>query len=166
MNKILFKIGSGAFLKNGNHYLLMKRSQNRKLFPNVWCYIGGHIQKDEFNDPLKACYREIEEETGIKRNHIYNLNLRYILISMYSNIVYQNYVYFGETDEEKFIDTEEGKLHWIEEKNLLKLEFEKNFMELIEHYLQNKFYGKIIIGTTGKESNTLKMNWSILESFE
>ncbi|WP_461246058.1 NUDIX hydrolase [Treponema sp. R6D11] len=75
-NKIILQNSSGAFLKNGESYLLIKRSPTRTIAPNIWSCIGGHMEKDEINDPLEACLREVEEETGIKREHIYNLKLR------------------------------------------------------------------------------------------
>ena len=164
--KIILENSSGAFLKNENRYLLIKRSPNRKIAPNLWSCIGGHMEKDEINNPLEACLREIEEETGIKREHIYNMNLRYIIIRQYKNVIRQNYIYFGETDQKEFTDTEEGTLHWIDEKNLLTKEYTKTYMEMIKHYIENKFNKKIIMGIAGKELNGLKMNWSILEDFE
>jgi 8-oxo-dGTP diphosphatase len=165
-NKIILENGSGAFLKNGNRYLLMKRSSAKKIAPNLWSCVGGGMEKDEINKPLEACLREIEEETGIKREYIYNLNLRCIIIRQYKNIIRQNYIYFGETDKNEFIDTEEGTLHWIEEENLLTKEYTKTYTEMMKHYLQNKYNKKIIVGITRNELNGLKMNWSILEDFE
>jgi len=165
-DKIVLQNSSGAFLKNGNCYLLMKRSSTRKIAPNIWSCIGGHMEKDEINNPLETCLREIEEETGIKRGNIYNLNLRYIIVRQYKNIIRQNYIYFRDTDKKEFKDTEEGTLHWIEEEKLLDKEYTKTYMEMMKHCLQNKYNEKIIVGIAGKESNGLKMNWAILEDFE
>jgi 8-oxo-dGTP diphosphatase len=165
-NKIILQNSSGAFLKNGESYLLIKRSPTRIIAPNVWSCIGGHMGKDEINDPLEACLREVEEETGIKREHVYNLNLRYIIIRQYKNIIRQNYIYFGDTDIKEFKDTEEGTLHWIEEEKLLEKEFTKTYVEMMKHYLQNKYNKKIVVGIAGKESNKLNMNWAIVEDFE
>jgi 8-oxo-dGTP diphosphatase len=165
-NKIILQNSSGAFLKNGNRYLLMKRSSSRIIAPNLWSCIGGHIEKEEINDPLEACLREIEEETGIKRDHIYNINLRYIIIRQFKNTIRQNYIYFGDTDTKEFNDTEEGTLHWIEEGKLLEKEFTKTYTEMIKHYFQNRNNGKIIVGIAGRKINELNMNWAIVEDFE
>ena len=70
-NIITAKIGSGAFLKNNDRYLLIKRSPEKEIAPNVWSCIGGHMEKEEINDPLVTCLREIEEETGITKEHIF-----------------------------------------------------------------------------------------------
>jgi len=165
-SKIILQNSSGAFLRNGNSYLLMKRSPTRTIAPNIWSCVGGHMEKEEINDPLETCLREIEEETGIKREHIYNLNLRYIIIRRYKNTIRQNYIYFGDTDIKDFKDTEEGTLHWIEEDKLLEKEFTKTFTEMMKHYLQNKNNEKIVVGIAGKKANQLNMNMVIVEDFE
>ena len=167
-NKIILQNASGAFLINGDNYLLMKRSPNREIAPNLWSCVGGLMDKNEINDPFEACVREIWEETGISKENIFNLTLRYIIIRRYKNIVRQNYIYFGETNVKEFIDSEEGTLHWINEKDLLEKEYTKVYAEMIKHYKQNKILYKdnIILGVSGKESGGLKMNWSVLEDFE
>ena len=163
---IILQNAAGAFLKNGNKYLLIKRSPNKKIAPNLWSCIGGHMEKDELNNPLEACFREIEEETGIKKEEVFNIKLRYLIIRQYKNIIRQSYIYFGETKVEKFIDTEEGTLHWINEEDLLSKEYTKTYTEMVKHYLKNKLCEKIFAGIAGKESNGLKMNWSIVEDFD
>jgi 8-oxo-dGTP diphosphatase len=91
---IILQNGAGAFLKNSGCYLLMKCSSKRKIAPNVWSCIGGHMETYELNDPIKTCLREIKEETGITGEHIFNLKLRYIIIRRYKETIRQNYIYF------------------------------------------------------------------------
>jgi len=165
-NDIILQNASGAFLINGNRYLLIKRSPTRSIAPNLWSCVGGHMENQELNNPLEACIREIEEETGIKKENIFDLELRYIIIRLYKNTVRQNYIYFGKTDKTEIVDTEEGKLHWIEEEDLLNREFTKTYTEMMKHYLKNKYCDKVYVGVAGKEANNLKMNWSLLEDFE
>jgi 8-oxo-dGTP diphosphatase len=165
-DSIFLLIGSAALLKNGNNYLLMKRSLKRKIAPNVWSCVGGKMEKEELNDPLSTCFREIEEETGIKKKNIYNLNLRYIIIRQAKNIIRHNYIYIGETDVKSLIKTDEGTLHWIQEEKLLLLEYTYTHYEMIKHYLQNKSNEKIMIGIAGKNKKGPKINWLKLEDFE
>ena len=63
---ITLRNGVAAFLQNNGSYLLMKRAENRGIAPGVWSGVGGHIEPNEINDPLAACYREIEEETNFE----------------------------------------------------------------------------------------------------
>ena len=167
-NNIILENASGAFLVNNGHYLLIKRSPTREIAPNLWSCVGGFMDDKELNYPIETCLREITEETGITNEHIFNLNLKYIIIRQYRNTIRQNYIYFGETDISEFKNTEEGTLHWIKEEELLTLEYTKTYTEMLKHYLKNKnmLDGKIVIGVAGKYIYQLKMNWSIVEDFE
>jgi 8-oxo-dGTP diphosphatase len=168
MNNIIsLENGSGAFLKNNGKYLLMKRSAEKKISPNVWSCVGGHMEQNEINNPLDACLREIWEETGIKKENIVNMELRYIIIRRLKNIIRQNYIYFGETNTNKFIDTDEGKLYWIKEEDLLDREYTQTYAAMMEHYIKNKEkQEKIIVGIAGNINGKLKMKWSMVEDFE
>ena len=166
-NKIILQTGAGAFLKNKGKYLLMLRSSNRKIAPNVWSCIGGHMEAGELNDPMETCLREINEETGIARENIYNLKLRYIIIRLLKNTIRQNYIYFGETDITELAETEEGTLHWIGENELPEREFTKTYTEMMRHFIETPDpKERIVVGTAGRKSGKLKMNWAILKDFE
>lgn len=41
---------------------VQRRSPDRRLFPNTWDIVGGHLDGDE--TVQEALYREVEEETG------------------------------------------------------------------------------------------------------
>jgi hypothetical protein len=65
------------------------------------------------------------------------------------------------------VDTEEGTLHWISEKDLLNREYTKTYMEMMKHYINTPDPEEgIIIGIAGTENKKLRMNWTILEDFE
>ncbi len=72
--------GAAAFLRRDGKYLLLKRAPNRRIAPNVWSCVGGHIEAEEMNDPLSACLREISEETLVEW---YNLIEYYLEILKY-----------------------------------------------------------------------------------
>ena len=66
-----------CFITNGDDVLLMKRAANRRIFPNRYNGVGGHVEHDE--DPLSCIKREIQEETGlvvrdIQLRAIYNVD--------------------------------------------------------------------------------------------
>ncbi len=158
---------AAAFLKRDGKYLLMKRATGRKIAPNVWSCVGGHIEAEELNDPLSACLREIFEETGITREHIYNLELRYIIIRRHKDVIRQNYVYFGETDMSEFINTEEGELYWIPDSEFLDREFTKPFEAMLRHFASTPDkQWRVIVGVAENSGGMLQMNWSAVEDFE
>ena len=166
-NKTILQNGAGAFLKNNGKYLLMLRSSNREIAPNVWSCIGGHMETNELNDPMETCLREIKEETGITKDHIYNLKLRYIIIRQYRNVIRQNYIYYGETDTTELLETDEGSLHWIYENELVEKEYTKTYTEMMRHFIKTPDpEERIVVGIAEKKLGKLKMNWSILEDLE
>jgi mutator protein MutT len=57
------KIVGGA-LYNAGKLLVVKRTPERVLWPNLWEIPGGRVEKGETDE--KALRREFEEETGLK----------------------------------------------------------------------------------------------------
>lgn len=69
-----------AFLMNEEKEVLLLQKKPKDTFlAGFLVPIGGHIENFEINNPKKACFREIEEETGLKKESIKNLKLRYIM---------------------------------------------------------------------------------------
>jgi 8-oxo-dGTP diphosphatase len=59
----------GALILNQQgHLLVQRRAPDRKLFPNCWDIIGGHVESGE--TLTDALAREIHEETGWGLSHI------------------------------------------------------------------------------------------------
>jgi 8-oxo-dGTP diphosphatase len=52
-----------GLLVNGDTVLLCHRSADRKWYPDVWDFPGGHIEDGE--SPSEALVRELREELGI-----------------------------------------------------------------------------------------------------
>lgn len=98
-----------CFVLNGNDVLLMKRGPHRRVFPNQFNGVGGHIERDE--DPLTSARREILEETGL---HVHDLRLcavHNIDAGVDSGIIL--FVFVGTSDSRDVIDSDEGTLHWV-----------------------------------------------------
>ncbi|MDQ7026069.1 MAG: NUDIX domain-containing protein [Anaerolineae bacterium] len=99
-----------CFVFNGNDVLLMKRGAQRRIFPNQYNGLGGHIERDE--DPLSAAKREILEESGLSVHDIRLRSVHNIDAGEKTGIML--FVYTAQSDNRDFIDTgEEGSLHWI-----------------------------------------------------
>ncbi|KOU35528.1 NTP pyrophosphohydrolase [Streptomyces sp. WM6368] len=59
----------GAVILNADgKAFAQKRSPNRRLFPDSWDIVGGHVEAGE--TLLEALAREVEEETGWRLRHV------------------------------------------------------------------------------------------------
>lgn len=164
---ITLRNGAAAFLRNGDNFLLMKRADNRKIAPGVWSGVGGHMEPHEINDPMTACYREIEEETGIARSQIPALDLRYIITRRYQNEIRQSYVYFGETTATQVIQTNEGILHWVPTRELLARVYTQTYAAMLTHYVHREPSDTAVyVGVAGNDHGRLHMTWAKCEDFE
>ena len=156
-----------AFLRNDNKYLLMKRADNRKINPGFWSGVGGHIEPHEINDPLAACYREIEEESGIARDKIVLLDLLYIITRRSRDEIRQSYIYFGEITITDVVQTDEGVLFWIPQTELLERKYTATYAAMMEHYTKrDRIDRAVYVGVADDDNGKLKMNWSRCEDFE
>ena len=98
-----------CFVLNGSDILLMKRASHKRVFPNQYNGVGGHIERDE--DPLSSAKREILEETGltvsnIKLRAIYNVDAK-----ASTGIIL--FVFIAQSDSREVTANDEGTLYWI-----------------------------------------------------
>ena len=78
-------------IDNNGMILLQKRSENKKLWPNMWdVTVGGHVDSGEFG--RQALIREVREELGIQ---ISDDDIKYIVgstsINRQENIINKHY---------------------------------------------------------------------------
>jgi 8-oxo-dGTP diphosphatase len=98
-----------CFVLNGSDVLLMKRAPHKRVFPNQYNGVGGHVEHDE--DPLTSAKREILEETGLT---VSNLQLRAVYnIDAKASTGIVLFVFVAESDRREVTANEEGTLHWI-----------------------------------------------------
>lgn len=88
----------------------MKRAPHKRIFPNRYNGVGGHIER--YEDPLTSARREIKEETGFE---ISDLSLRAIYnIDAGTQTGIILFVYVGQApSREVILEGSEGTLHWI-----------------------------------------------------
>ena len=71
---------TGLFITRGDEILLLWKPSGRAV-RQVWCpSAGGHVEPDEYRDPLACVLRELKEETGLTRDCLTGLSLRYLTI--------------------------------------------------------------------------------------
>lgn len=99
-----------CFVFNGDDVLLMKRASHRRVFPNQYNGLGGHIERDE--DPLTGAIREIKEESGLDVNNVRLCSIHNIDSGHESGIIL--FVFSAQSPTRRInVTSDEGDLHWI-----------------------------------------------------
>ena len=98
-----------CFVLNGDDILLMKRAPHKRIFPNRYNGVGGHIERGE--DPLTSARREIKEETGLdlrglRLRAVYNIDA-----GETTGIVL--FVFTATSESREVVANSEGTLHWV-----------------------------------------------------
>lgn len=98
-----------SFVLNGDDILLMKRAAHKRIFPNRYNGVGGHIERDE--DPLTSARREINEETGLDVRDVGLRAVYNIDAGAATGIVL--FVFTAISDSRQVVANSEGTLHWV-----------------------------------------------------
>ena len=104
MNKLNVII---VFNKDDDKILMCKRE--KEPYKGKFNLVGGKVEKGE--DELHAAYRELEEETGIKKSDI---NLNHLMNFQYIIPDFELEVYIGKLNKDVNLVEEVNKLYWID----------------------------------------------------
>jgi len=162
------RVLSGAFIIEGQDFLMMKRAENKKIAPGMWAGVGGHSEPYEINDPKATCLREIYEETGIEVKNLNKLDLKYIILRRDKEEITLIYYFIGSACTRYYEDkTQEGKLYWISESELLYRPMSFEVRKILEHYREIGYRKcDINVGTVGTSETKPTMHWNTLDKWE
>ena len=104
-----------CFVLNGSDILLMKRAPHKRVFPNRYNGVGGHIERDE--DPMTSAKREIYEETGLMVDHLQLCAVYNIDAGEATGIVL--FVFTAQSNSRDVIANDEGTLHWLPQSEVM-----------------------------------------------
>lgn len=147
---IVYRNITTAFLENGGSVLLMKRGSHKKIAPGYWFGVGGHMEPEEINHPYWACLREIKEETGITKDEIDELDLKYIVFNREDDEVVINHIFFGKINTNHVVANDEGTLRWIPRNQLLDRQLTPVLHEILSYHYNNPS-GEILLGIVNEE---------------
>ena len=95
------------FDKNFRKVLMCKREKDP--YKGMYNLVGGKIEKD--NDGLNEAYRELEEETNIKKDDV---NLIHFMNLTYVKWKKDLEVYYGVLNKDVILVEEVNKLEWVD----------------------------------------------------
>ncbi len=98
-----------CFILREKHVLLLKRGAHKRLWPNMYNGLGGHVEPGE--DILTALRREVREEGGPNIAHV---RLRALItVDPHHPVGVLLFVFLADALEEQVGTTEEGTLEWV-----------------------------------------------------
>ncbi len=122
-----------SFVLNGDDVLMMKRAAHKRVFPNQYNGLGGHIERDE--DPVSGAIREIAEESGLQ---VHSLRLRSIHnIDAKARTGILLFVYTAISESRDVLrDSPEGTLEWVPKGRISELDLVEDLPQLLPRILE------------------------------
>ena len=129
-----------AFLFRNDEVLLIERAKKGEFAYNQLNGIGGHIERKE--DPLSAIRREVKEETGLEHLEFRLRAIAFIDITQYLGV--NIFIFSATYNNGKLIPSNEGKLFWVNKKELPQLKIVEDLPLLVNLVEQSQKEEKII----------------------
>jgi 8-oxo-dGTP diphosphatase len=146
-----------ALIENGGRYLMVRRAEDREYYPDCWAGIGGRMEPGETQDPASACLREIFEETGLPPEEIYDLTLRYVILSKRGVKLVHHYVFTGRSGTDDITGSEEGIPEWVGRERIPGLKTTDYYGSFLEHYFTVGINdGSLYIGNAASDEGVIR----------
>lgn len=101
-----------AILKHKGNILILKRSDKVKTNKNKWAGVSGYLEPND--EPLSRSIIEIEEETGLKKEHLRLLKIGNFIYMRDQDTLWKIYTFLWEIDTDTItIDWEHTEFKWI-----------------------------------------------------
>ena len=121
-----------AFVRNGDDVLMLRRSDDSRIYPGRYNGVGGHLKRDE--DPLSGMRREILEETGLQVKQL-RLRALYNIDSGGPQGVLLFVFTCQSPSRELCPTTPEGVLRWVPRHDLLSLPLVEDLPQMLPRVL-------------------------------
>ena len=119
------------FITRGDKVLLLKGAPTKRVWPNKYNGVGGHIERDE--DILSAARREVQEETGLTCDNLWLCAV--VNIDTGQDLGISMHVFRGENAEGDIKDSIEGALEWVGKDAALDLDLVEDIPTLLPKVL-------------------------------
>lgn len=105
-----------CFLRHEGRWLLIRRAADRRLWPNLYNGVGGHVEEGE--GILAAARRELREETGLTAE---SLRLRGVIHEREGDHGVIVFVFTGTCRSPSLVESPEGTPGWFTDEQVLGL---------------------------------------------
>jgi len=151
---------TAIYLRCHEGMILLYRMGSRVVGNSYTGTAGGHFEQDELNDARACVLRELQEETGLGEAELENLEMRYVTLRLKNGEIRQNYYFFADLSKAVLeqwgltnsgiygdaiaerrqvtlhsVSSNEGRLEWVPNENMLELEMPASAKMMMEHYL-------------------------------
>lgn len=120
-----------CFVLNGDDVLLMKRAAHRRVFPNRYNGVGGHVERGE--EASESACREILEETGLQVRDLHLCAVNMIDAGATTGILL--FVFTAYSDNRATHASDEGTLHWVPRDRIAELDLVEDLPVLLPRIL-------------------------------
>lgn len=117
-----------SFVINGGDVLMMKRDASKRVFPNQYNGLGGHVERDE--DVRSSALREIAEESGLIVHSLRLRSIHNIDAGEASGILLFVFTAISDSRDLK-PDSPEGTLEWISIDKVLDYDLVEDLPQLL-----------------------------------
>jgi len=123
-------------VKNDIKFLVIKRSNDSKVYPGIWQTVTGKIEKGE--KAFNAARREVTEETGLHPVRLFSLPHTTTFYSSHFDSISLIPLFFCEVKNEKVkLSEEHSEYKWLSAKSSAKILFFKTQKENINFIYSN-----------------------------
>ena len=123
-----------CFVTHGHDVLLLKRAAHKRVYPNKYNGVGGHLERDE--DVLTGAIREIYEETGLLVSDVVFCGISHVDVGIETGIMVL--VFRAKAQSREFVDSDEGTLHWVAQDQVDELDLVEDLPVLLPRVLAMK----------------------------
>lgn len=121
-----------CFITDGSDVLLLRGAPHKRIWPNLYNGVGGHVERDE--DVWTAAVREMQEETG--------LDVRDVRLSGVINVDAGGgdagvliFVFTAQATGRETKPSAEGSLQWVPLDGVMELELVEDLPLILPHVL-------------------------------
>jgi 8-oxo-dGTP diphosphatase len=123
-----------VFLTRGDEVLLIRRADDRPVFPGQYNGLGGHVERGE--SVVEAARREVLEESGLEAEGLRLCAV--VTIDVGENPGIQMHVFRGEAPGGDLKPSGEGALRWMTQSEALQLDLVEDIPELLPKVLAHR----------------------------